>query len=382
VKNYHDVIIIGAGPIGSYTAYLLSKKGFNVGIFEKNLSIGKNINCTGIISEKCYKKIGIKEDILVRSVYSIKAYSPSGNHISYYSSEPIAYIIDRMKFDIYMNEMANGEGAKTYLNANVEKIRTDGSSFKIVANINNECREFRSKIGVIATGYCIDSVYRSLYKRRTHYFGIQAKGVIDNLDSIEVYFGNQIAPGSFGWLAPYKGSEVMVGLIVKDDPIRYLKRFLKEPLISHRIHVKEKSIKCSLLPIGMNVKTYGDRVLVVGEAAAQVKTTTGGGIYFGMLCSEIAVNTIIKAFERTDFSENLLKEYQVMWLKKIGPELKAGKVIRSIFSRLSDKQIDILMDIAKRDGFLPMIRNMDFDWHRDAIFYIIKNIISKGLSNF
>ena len=35
LKTDHDVIIVGAGPIGSYTARLLAEEGLDVGLFEK-----------------------------------------------------------------------------------------------------------------------------------------------------------------------------------------------------------------------------------------------------------------------------------------------------------------------------------------------------------
>lgn len=377
--NWYDVIIVGAGPVGNYTAYLLSKKGLDVGLFERNSEIGKNINCTGIISDKCYKKLGIEKSILVNSIHSIKAFSPSGNTVSYYSNEPIAYTIDRKKFDIYLNNKANQEGVRTYLNANVKKVLVDSNSFKIHVDINGEHLEFNSKIGVIATGYNIDSVYKVNFKGNYSY-GIQTTGIVKDIKDVEIYFGNSFAPGSFGWVTPYKDSEVMIGIIVNKNPKRFFKNFIEYPLISNRIKVNENGTKCSLLPIGMNFKTYDNRVLIVGEAAGQIKSTTGGGIYFGIICSEIAVKTILKSFGMSDFSTKVLREYQLLWRKEIGPELKAGKILREIFSRLSDRQIDILVDIASKDGVMPVIEKTDFDWHRDAIFYIIKNIISKGLS--
>jgi flavin-dependent dehydrogenase len=55
----HDIIIVGAGPIGSYTAFLLAREGFDVGIFEKNPSIGKDVNCSGIVSVECFKRFGL-----------------------------------------------------------------------------------------------------------------------------------------------------------------------------------------------------------------------------------------------------------------------------------------------------------------------------------
>lgn len=72
-----------------------------------------------------------------------------------------------------------------------------------------------------------------------------------------------------------------------------MKRFLQNPLIQHRINAFEDNIKCSPIPLKRIPKSYGERLVIVGEAAGQVKTTTGGGIYFGFLCAEMAAQTIL-----------------------------------------------------------------------------------------
>ncbi|GAI10492.1 unnamed protein product, partial [marine sediment metagenome] len=41
---------------------------------------------------------------------------------------------------------------------------------------------------------------------------------------------------------------------------------------------------------------------MVGDAAGQVKPTTGGGIYYGLLCADIAANNLHRALENDDLS--------------------------------------------------------------------------------
>jgi hypothetical protein len=54
-------------------------------------------------------------------------------------------------------------------------------------------------------------------------------------------------------------------------------------------------------------------------------------------------------------------------------------MLRNLFSRLSDPQIDLLIDIAKRNGILPIIKKADFDWHRDLIATLICHLFSKKI---
>lgn len=169
----HDIIVVGAGPIGSYTAYQLAKTGLNVGIFEKNLSIGEDVNCTGLISEECFKHFDLPREAILRQVDSIKAYSPSGNYIRYQSASPLAYIVSRSFFDQEMNRMAVREGVTTYLNTRVEEITIMDDSFHVKVKTGEEENKFSSKVGVIATGFDLNSLREGVTKPRNFLYGVQ-----------------------------------------------------------------------------------------------------------------------------------------------------------------------------------------------------------------
>ncbi|MEE9173415.1 MAG: NAD(P)/FAD-dependent oxidoreductase, partial [Thermoplasmata archaeon] len=79
---------------------------------------------------------------------------------------------------------------------------------------------------------------------------------------------------------------------------------------------------------------------MVGDAAGQVKPTTGGGIYYGLLCAEIAADTLNGALAGNDLSAENLAEYERRWKKKLGRELRVGYWARKLYERLSDGQID------------------------------------------
>ncbi len=376
-NKLHDVIVIGAGPIGSYTGYLLAREGLDVRIFEKNPFAGKDVNCTGIVSMECLKRVKVSNKIIQRQINSIKAFSPSGDFIRYNSVEPLAYVIDRCLFDREVNMMSQKEGATTYFNMRVKEIDNKNGIFKVTVETVDGVKEFNSKVGVIATGFELTSFFGFSNNVIDYSYGIQTEVIMEDVNDVEVYFGKDIAPGSFGWVVPMNDETAKIGLITRKNPSVYLKNFLGHPFIYNRIRKYYKRTKCSPIPLTTIPKSYAERVLIVGEAAGQVKTTTGGGIYFGFLCSEIAVETILKAFKHNNFSENFLSEYERKWRQRIDSELKAGKRFRSIFSRLSDRQIDLIINLAKKDGIISVIKRSDFDWHKDIISYLIRYFIPK-----
>jgi flavin-dependent dehydrogenase len=123
---------------------------------------------------------------------------------------------------------------------------------------------------------------------------------------------------------------------------------------------------------GLVSKTYSNRVIALGEAAGQIKTTTGGGIYYGLLCSEIAAHVISQAFSKNSFDENTLSEYERLWQREIGKEIKVGYYMRKIYSRLPDWQIEQLFNIVKKNGILEMIgKRIRFDWHSELLLSLV-----------
>jgi digeranylgeranylglycerophospholipid reductase len=371
----HDIIIVGAGPIGSYTAFLLANEGFNVGLFEKNPSIGKDVNCSGIVSVECFKRFGLPSASIIRNIDAIKVFSPSGNCMQYRSEAPLVHVIDRSLFDRELNMNAATKGVTTYLNSRVKEIDNTKDAFRIKIKTVDEEREFSSKIGIIATGFELNAVHGMPGRSKEFLYGIQTEATMEDINEVEVYLGEEIAPGSFSWIIPADGASVRIGLMTEKEPLDFLKKFLRNPLVSARMKACEGSIKCSPIPISSVPRSYAERLIIVGEAAGQVKATTGGGIYFGLLCSEIAAQTVTKAFRNGNFSEELFRGYETEWKSRLEPELKAGMLLRSIFSRLSDRQIDILVDLAKKDGFLPVIKKYGFDWHKDIISYLISHLL-------
>jgi digeranylgeranylglycerophospholipid reductase len=379
IRKKHDVIIIGAGPIGSYTAYLLAQQGLDVALFEKNHSIGQDVNCSGIVSLECFRRFQLPSKAVLSSIDSIKAVSPSGDSLRYHSASPLAHIVNRAVFDQELNGMAVREGAKTYLNKRVREIAVTADSFGVKLSDEKEDTSCSARVGVIATGFELNAIQGVLKRPRGYLYGIQTEVAMEDISDVEVYLGEKIAPGSFSWIVPVSGKSAKIGLITKSNPAEFLKRFLENPLVAQRLLSCDRHMKCSPIPVKRIPKSYAERLVIVGEAAGQVKVTTGGGIYFGLLCAEIAADTIMKAFRSGNFSESLFSEYETNWKKRLEPELKAGLLLRNIFSKLSDRHIDILIDLAKRDGILPIIKQAGFDWHKDIISHIISHLLPKNL---
>jgi len=115
-------------------------------------------------------------------------------------------------------------------------------------------------------------------------------------------------------------------------------------------------------------------LMVVGDAAGQAKPTTGGGVYYGLLCADIAANTLKMALKADDLSAKSLSRYERGWKKKIGRELRVGYWSRKLYERLTDRQVDRIFDIMKSSGIdraLLEAKELSFDWHSDILLRLL-----------
>jgi flavin-dependent dehydrogenase len=163
-------------------------------------------------------------------------------------------------------------------------------------------------------------------------------------DSIEIFVGNTIAPGLFGWVIPLPGSTARVGIGATETPRRYFKAFLD--MVRHRFGdfaIREQM--GATLPLGPAQNFSGERVMLVGAAAHQTKPTTGGGLYFGLRAAELAAATAIEANECGDFSRQALVEYENRWQRLDGQELVYGHWLRKLLLSLSDGEMDLIVQL-------------------------------------
>ena len=102
----------------------------------------------------------------------------------------------------------------------------------------------------------------------------------------------------------------------------------------------------SIIPLEARKKTVSGNVILVGDAAGQVKATTGGGIIFGIACARMAAKTI----ENNIKKGTNLNSYEKLWRSKYGFDLKLHKFIHSYYSSLTTKRFEVFIKLAKLFG--------------------------------
>ncbi len=369
----YDVVIVGAGPAGSYVAYKLAMTGYRVVVLERKERLGESVCCTGIIGQECVNLFKVDNSVILRQANSARLFSPSGREIRVWREETQGYIIDRAAFNMAMAGRAQGSGAEYVLNSFVTNIEVEDDRVKIEATRQGERFNFESRAVVIATGFG-SRLTENLGKVGDFIMGAQAEVETIGVDEVEVYFGGEIAPGFFAWLVPTSPGKAWAGLLSRHSPGLYLKKLMSSLLVQGKIVSSEVELSYDGVPLKPLTRTYGNRMLVVGEAAGQVKPTTGGGIYYGLLGADIAADTLQPALETNALSARSLAKYERRWKAKLGRELRIGYWARKFYERLSDRQIDRIFGIIKSSGIDEVLLKADdlsFDRHSEVVLRLM-----------
>jgi digeranylgeranylglycerophospholipid reductase len=382
VLDVPDVAVIGGGPTGSRTALQLAKCGYRVVVLEKRARIGEKPCCTGIVSRECAALYDIPSAVIFRQVNSANVYSPAGDCIHLFRPEIQACILNRSEFDRLLAERAASAGAEYHLSTAVKNICFSSVGIDIEAETNGKTVHYRPQVIVIASGFNT-RLAKQAGLAGTGYFvhGAQIISTTKEIREVAVYFSQETAPGFFSWIVPLDQDRCLVGLLARSRPGLFLNKWITSLESRGIIRTDGASIYYGSIPLEPLKKTYGDRFLVVGDAAGQVKPTTGGGIYFGMLCADIAADALDQAFKHNDFSARVLRNYEQCWHRKLKNELKTGYYARKIYEHLSDHQINNLFTTLKQSGMVDAVLqqpDLSFDWHGGLLLKAVRMSAASG----
>src|SRR5436305_11612568 len=97
-----DLLIVGAGPAGSFAAEQLARGGAHVALFDGRPE-GEPKACGGGVTAKALKAWPHLLSAVGRTVNELEMYSPSGKHLQLKLDEPFA-IYSRVAFDSYLRD--------------------------------------------------------------------------------------------------------------------------------------------------------------------------------------------------------------------------------------------------------------------------------------
>jgi len=329
-----DVIVVGAGPAGSTTAYYLAQAGLDVLLLEKTAFPREKVCGDGLTPRAVKQLIDMGVDIsaengwirnkglrIVGGGHSIEIPWPQ---LSTYPD--FGLVRTRKDFDQALAEHAVAAGARLLERTSVIAPIMDESTGRIVgvrAQVKNEDgtagpqKAFHAPLVVAADGNSSRlSLALGLQKRDDRPMGVAVRTYYtsprtndDWLESwLELWDGDKLLPG-YGWIFGVGDGTVNVGLGIlntssafgnvdyKDLLTRWLEQTPQE--WGFREANRTEPIRGAALPMGFNRTPHYTRgLLLVGDAGGMVNPFNGEGIAYAMESAAIAARTIVQAHSR------------------------------------------------------------------------------------
>lgn len=371
------ILVIGAGPAGSYTAYNLAKHNINTTVYEEHGEIGAPAHCAGHLSIKSLNQLGLlplPKRIVENTFRGATFHSSKGREFSLRFLEPVTCTVNRELFDKHLAQEAMNVGTNYSLETRVKYLLTEDSTIKGIT-ITREGKSTTEAADLVIDAEGITSRLlrqTNLHPPNPHMIISGVEAQIENArniepDTVEVFLGREYAPDFYAWLIPLGDGRAKIGLGAKrGNPKQLLNQLMtKHPSASKKLS-KARIIKTAYHPItlgGPLQRTCANGFLTVGDAASQVKPTTGGGVVLGLTCAQIAAETIRNAVQNRDFSHAQLSEYEQRCRDQLRFDVNIMLRIRRLLNSLSDEKTDEIIRICSElrlDESLQNVSEIDF----------------------
>ena len=371
-----DVAVVGAGPAGSRTARNLARAGLRVRLLEEHRAVGVPSHCSGLISPRTLREAEIGEEAIIHRISGAFIHTQAGSEVALGGGDTRAVAIDRVRWDETLCEQAQAAGAEL-VRARVTGIEREDHRVRLHTQCDGREASFTARLVVGGDG-SHSRVARALGlagpQEKVYCLGVEGKlrpareartGIPRGDDFVHVFVGQDLAPGWFGWIIPTGEGRVRAGIGCRPGhkPIACYRR-LTERFPGLFADIEPSRFYGGTIPLGFAPRSYGDNVLLVGDAAGQVKPFSGGGIYTGLVGARHAAAAALSAFAANDFSARTLSRYERDWKREIGRELRRSLRLRRVGLALGDAHVERVVRALSASGGLQSlaVRHGDIDY--------------------
>jgi geranylgeranyl reductase family protein len=351
-----DVIVVGAGPAGSATAYHLAQAGLDVLLLEKTTFPREKVCGDGLTPRATKQLIKMGVDLDAPGWIRNKGLRIIGGGVRLEMPWPelasypdYGLVRTRMDFDEILVQRAVAVGAKLRMNTSVTEPIVDetGRITGVVAKTSDGEARFTAPLVVAADGNSTRlSLAMGLRKRDDRPMGVAVRRYYtsprhddDYLESwLELWDGERLLPG-YGWVFGVGDGTSNVGLgllntseAFKNVDYRGLLKSWLAGMPEEWGYVEENAtgpVRGAALPMGFNRTPHYTRgLLLVGDAGGMINPFNGEGIAYAMESAEVAAEVIVQALGRPTAAqrERALHDYPRVLKEMYGGYYTIGRI--------------------------------------------------------
>jgi len=320
----YDFAVVGVGPAGARFARRAAEAGYDVVAFEQG-TVGTPLACSGHVSTDVWGYVpdGAKADLLQNRVYGARFHvgGPDTAAHPFYKSEEISNVIDRVGLDRTLAARAEEAGAEVREEHTVVDVDEHHDAVELTVSHAEGTETVRA--GMVAG--CDGPTSRVRRQLDLPEPDELLHGVLafdpdpDDGDFVDVHL---TAPRFFAWRIPRGGAGVEYGLAA--PPGASVNELFEE--LTEVYGVETEHFCSGAIPVGPPGRVHSRRAFLVGDAAAQTKPFTGGGILYGMTAADAAVETVDPG------DPGSLRDYESAWRSELSREIALGHWIRRGYS--------------------------------------------------
>ncbi len=400
----YDVAVIGGGPAGSTAAALLARAGRRVIVFEREkfprFHIGESLLP---FSTQTFDRLGLREKldrtflpkfggeiVAACGTKGVKFYFKDG----FRSRRDRAYQVTRSEFDKLLLDHSRENGADVREETDVKNITFENDRAKINIETSNGARS------TIEARYLLDCSGRqtmlgSFFNIKKTYDHLQKFSVFahyENVDRAEGIDGTLIrmvrSLDRWFWMIPLTTTRMSIGVVMDTATFRAMKlspetalekSIDEQPMVLERMKRAER-----VSPVYSagdysyrNTKLFGDRWLLVGDAAGFIDPVFSSGVFLAIMSAEKAADTLDEVLRDESHKRRLFKRYartvnyiMDIYLAFVNAWYRRGKEFIEVFLNPTDTmQIAAAVNavLAGNDG-----KSLAIKW-RMWLFYFFVN---------
>ena len=352
----YDILIIGGGPAGLMAARKAAQKGVKTLLVEKENQFGLKV-CGEAVSADTLAEAEMSPSesfICSREIDRVLVYAPQEEKNVEISAESIGYsggyILNKMTFLKEMGRLALQEGTEIWMGALANQLVRHDGLFRCTIGTAKGDQLVEAKV-VIGCGGVSSLVARRFFNRQGYRLipclqYQMANCHLVNQRSLEIFLGNNVAPGAYVWIFPKGEGLANVGIGTQGVPARRcLDRFIE----THPQRFKKArvlSMGAAPVPIGGQIEELvQDGLMLCGDTAGQVIPLTGAGIHSGIAAGRIAGQVAAEALLEGNISREKLSAYPEQFNKVWGQCIIGSFKVQQLIVKLSDQELNQLADI-------------------------------------